>query len=70
MEQVLSSTTTIFIDQKAGNNLIYLPLDKLVPMGEAAGAAPFVPPLTEADAAARGTTGRGRADLRSRGATP
>jgi membrane protease subunit HflK len=70
MEQVLSSTTTIFIDQKAGNNLIYLPLDKLVPMGEAAGAAPFVPPLTEADATARGTTGRGRADLRSRGATP
>ncbi|MHB1141791.1 MAG: FtsH protease activity modulator HflK [Sulfuricaulis sp.] len=70
MEQVLSSTTTIFIDQKAGNNLIYLPLDKLVPMGEAAGAAPFVPPLTEADAAARGTTGRGRTDLRSRGATP
>jgi membrane protease subunit HflK len=70
MEQVLSSTTTIFIDQKAGNNLIYLPLDKLMPMGEAAGAAPFVPPLTEADAAARGTSGRGRTDLRSRGATP
>ncbi len=75
MEQVLSSTTTIFIDQKAGNNLIYLPLDKLVPMGEAAGAAPYVPPLTEADAAGAGTArggaaGRGRADLRSRGATP
>ncbi len=75
MEQVLSSTTTIFIDQKAGNNLIYLPLDKLVPMGEAAGAAPYVPPLTEADAAGAGAarggaTGRGRADLRSRGATP
>ena len=31
MEAVLSSTTKIFIDQKAGNNLLYLPLDKLVP---------------------------------------
>jgi membrane protease subunit HflK len=73
MEQVLSSTTTIFIDQKAGNNLIYLPLDKLVPMGETAGAVPYVPPLTEADAAGAargGATSRGRADLRSRGATP
>ncbi len=71
MEQVLSSTTTILIDQKAGNNLIYLPLDKLMPLGEpAAAAAPFVPPLTEADATARGTTGRNRTDLRGRGTTP
>jgi modulator of FtsH protease HflK len=50
MEQVLSSTTTIFIDQKAGNNLIYLPLDKLVPMMGEAGGRCRVPPLTEADA--------------------
>jgi len=76
MEQVLSSTTTIFIDQKAGNNLIYLPLDKLVPMmGEAGGAVPYVPPLTEAEATAAGAarggaTGRGRTDLRGRGVTP
>jgi len=73
MEQVLSNTTTIFIDQKAGNNLIYLPLDKLIPMGETAAAAPFVPPLTEADAATKGSTAggtanRGRAGLRLRGA--
>ena len=71
MEQVLSSTTTIFIDQKAGNNLLYLPLDKLIPMGEAAASVPFVPPLTEADAAAKGgATGRSRNDLRTRGMTP
>lgn len=71
MEQVLSSTTTILIDQKAGNNLIYLPLDKLMPLGEpAAAATPFVPPLTEADATARGTTGRNRTDLRGRGTAP
>ncbi|MDO8703904.1 MAG: FtsH protease activity modulator HflK [Sulfuricaulis sp.] len=73
MEQVLSNTTKIFVDQKAGNNLIYLPLDKLMSTRESAASAPFVPPLTEADAAANaatkgGTSSRGRADLRSRGA--
>ena len=73
MEHVLSNTTKIFVDQKAGNNLIYLPLDKLMSTRESAAAAPFVPPLTEADAAANaatkaGTSSRGRADLRSRGA--
>ena len=30
IEQVLSSTTKVFIDQKNGNNLLYLPLDKLI----------------------------------------
>lgn len=68
MEQVLSRTTTIFIDQKVGNNLIYLPLDKLIPMGEAAASVPFVPPLTEADATAKGgASNRSRSDLRTRG---
>lgn len=31
LEEVFSNTTKIFIDQKGGNNLLYLPLDKLVP---------------------------------------
>ena len=30
MEQVLSNTTKILVDQKGGNNLLYLPLDKLI----------------------------------------
>jgi len=30
MEQVMSNTTKIFVDQKAGNNILYLPLDKLI----------------------------------------
>lgn len=30
MEQVLSNTSKILVDQKAGNNLLYLPLDKLI----------------------------------------
>jgi membrane protease subunit HflK len=29
MEQVLSSTSTVMVDVKGGNNLLYLPLDKL-----------------------------------------
>jgi membrane protease subunit HflK len=37
MEQVLSNTTKVYVDQKAGNNMLYLPLDKLVnPSGAAA----------------------------------
>ncbi len=30
MQQVLSNTSKIMIDQKSGNNLLYLPLDKLI----------------------------------------
>ena len=30
MQQVLTSTSKVMIDQKAGNNLLYLPLDKLM----------------------------------------
>ncbi len=32
MQQVLSNTSKILIDQKEGNNLLYLPLDKLIQM--------------------------------------
>jgi len=64
MEQVLSNTTTIFIDQKAGNNLLYLPLDKLVPPPEA--AVP-VAPAAETEASKPPTPLRGRSDLRQRG---
>ncbi len=30
MQQVLSNTSKVMVDQKAGNNLLYLPLDKLM----------------------------------------
>jgi membrane protease subunit HflK len=64
MEQVLSNTTTIFIDQKAGNNLLYLPLDKLVPLPE-----PTVPvaPAADTEVSKPPSTVRGRTDLRQRG---
>ncbi|MBL8498221.1 FtsH protease activity modulator HflK [Nitrosomonas sp. JL21] len=32
MQQVLSNTSKIMVDQKNGNNLLYLPLDKLIQM--------------------------------------
>jgi modulator of FtsH protease HflK len=32
IQQVLSNTTKVLIDQKNGNNLLYLPLDKLIQM--------------------------------------
>lgn len=35
MQQVLSNTSKVFIDQEGGNNLLYLPLDKLVQMDNA-----------------------------------
>jgi modulator of FtsH protease HflK len=30
MQQVLSNTSKVFVDSKSGNNLLYLPLDKLI----------------------------------------
>jgi membrane protease subunit HflK len=36
VQQVLASTSKILIDAKAGSNLLYLPLDKIVQMSGAA----------------------------------
>jgi modulator of FtsH protease HflK len=36
MQQVLSSTTTVVVDQKSGGNLLFLPLDKLLQLSGAA----------------------------------
>jgi membrane protease subunit HflK len=45
MQQIYSRTTKVFVDGKGGNNVLYLPLDKLADAsrqraGEAAGTAP------------------------------
>jgi modulator of FtsH protease HflK len=60
MQQILSGTTKVFIDQKGGNNLLYLPLEKLIQMSGSSSpttSAPEAPaaPVQEAapDAAAR-----------------
>lgn len=39
LQQIYSSTTKIYIDQKAGSNLLFLPLDKILQMSGAANAA-------------------------------
>ncbi len=74
VEQILSNSTTIFVDQKGGHNLIYLPLDKLL-SGAAAGAAPgaasgTTPPPPEKEAApglrSSGGGGSGSDTLRRR----
>ncbi|GJL74875.1 FtsH protease activity modulator HflK [Nitrosomonas sp.] len=40
MQQVLSNTSKIMIDQQSGGNLLYLPLDKLMGMSDSASASP------------------------------
>lgn len=47
MQQVLSNTSKIVVDQKASNNMLYLPLDKLLQsVSEPATAAVTQPPAT------------------------
>lgn len=48
MQQVLSNSSKIVVDQKAGNNLLYLPLDKLMQMGGSGSAGEAgKPPASE-----------------------
>jgi membrane protease subunit HflK len=50
MQQIMSNTTKVLIDQKGGNNLIYLPLDKIMQMtgpGESATKPTEAPPAQE-----------------------
>lgn len=60
MEQILSNTSKILVDQKNGNNLLYLPLDKLIQTSGPSSSPALAPeaqaaPAQEAasDAAAR-----------------
>ena len=48
MQSVLGASTKVLIDQKNGNNLMYLPLDKLIAQGAAAAAAAEAPRTTPA----------------------
>jgi membrane protease subunit HflK len=65
MQQVLSSTSKVMVDQKSGSSLLYLPLDKLIqssgqpltealPGGNAEQAAVQAAPLNDAAALPRG----------------
>jgi len=58
MQQIMSNTSKILIDQKSGGNMLYLPLDKLMQMSTggvvAAEAVPGKPAEPAADSATRG----------------
>jgi modulator of FtsH protease HflK len=75
MQSVLGNSSKVLVDQKAGSNLLYLPLDKLIQQGIAAGSGamtdvpssaarpPMVPP---ADPAVSTDPSRSRDGLRAR----
>jgi membrane protease subunit HflK len=70
MQQILSNTTKVVIDQKSGgNSLLYLPLDKLMQMSGGARAAEAAP-KAEAPAPAEQSTARSREAFRSREREP
>jgi modulator of FtsH protease HflK len=57
MQQIMSSTSKILVDQKSGSNLLYLPLDKLMQSqtgGAGEPAAVKLPETAPADSSARG----------------
>jgi membrane protease subunit HflK len=52
MQQIYSSTTKILIDSKQGNNLLYMPLDKLMQLSTSPGEIAVLPTTTAAPTAA------------------
>ncbi len=43
MQQIYSNTTKILVDSRAGNNLLYLPLDKIMQMGNSSSEITVLP---------------------------
>jgi membrane protease subunit HflK len=78
MQSVVGSSSKVLVDQKAGNNLLYLPLDKLMQQGAAGGGTPAAavesapartgaaPAATPEPAAPSLDAGRSRDGLRGR----
>ena len=69
IQQVLTNTTKVLIDQKGSNNLLYLPLDKIVQMS-GAGRVDAAPAKPEAAPATEPSTARSREAFRSREREP
>ena len=62
MQQILSSTTKVMVDQKNANNLLYLPLDKLLQKNAAEATQPAAQPAAKpAEAPAQQALGDGSA---------
>jgi modulator of FtsH protease HflK len=71
MQQIMTSTTKVLVDTKAGSNLLYLPLDKLMKMTDdintpAPDAAVVVRPPVSDQPAPNDSSSRSRDALRSR----
>ena len=70
MQQVYSNVTKVMVDSKAGSNLLYLPLDKLLQQGGTVPAAAAPAATTAAPSAAPlDPTGTQSVDIRSRDGT-
>lgn len=69
MEQVLANSTKIFVDQKTGNQILYLPLDRIVPAIADSAARSRNQGAADIDIASPQDSGGGRprTDLRRRG---
>lgn len=71
MAQVYSNVTKVMVDSRQGSNLLYLPLDKIMQMSGATGAAaasatPASEPVVTPNPATASTDARSRDGLRSR----
>ena len=72
MQQIFSNTSKVMVDSKAGNSLLYLPLDKLIaqtgasdPAGKAAAVAPTTPAIPTPDPM-QSSEAQHQRDIRSR----
>ena len=66
IQQIMSNTTKVMIDAKAGGNLLFLPLDKIVQMSAAGLAEGVASPKPVPDVPAAEAPTRSRDSLRSR----
>ncbi len=69
MQEILNNTTKVLIDQKSGNSLMYLPLDKIVEQSRG-GAADMTAKPAERTTAPDPSTSRSREAFRSREREP
>jgi len=72
MQQIMTNTTKVLVDQKGSNNLLYLPLDKIMQMtGGGQGAAEgATKPAETAPATPESSTARSREAFRAREREP
>ncbi len=70
MQQIMSNTTKVLIDQKGANNLLYLPLDKIMQMPGVAPVETAPKSSAETAPAPESSTARSREAFRSREREP